>query len=417
MHKAYLVSTGTELLLGKTIDTNSVFLAERLSNMGIKVVGKSVVGDNREHIRNAISLGIKSADIVITTGGLGPTLDDLTKEVACEVLNCPMVKIEAEVNKLREYFRKRNRNMPEINLKQAMFPVDAKIITNNNGTAPGMYLNKSGKTLICLPGPPHEIMPMYIQEVEPLLQKDYGQNNQQSAVVAINIFGPGESQVEEMLAEIVEDPRGCSLALIAKEGEIQLRITAEGKDTSHSQTILNELVDKIKSILGDRIYGYNEDALPVVVANILLQQKLSLAVAESCTGGLLAKMLTDMPGSSEYFWGGAVSYSNEAKTKIMGVNDKIISQYGAVSEPVAREMAIQIRKLAGSEIGVSITGVAGPGGGSEINPVGTVYIGADSQRGTQVKRLYFVGNREAIRTLAAKSALDWLRKLILNNEI
>jgi len=417
LYKAYLVSTGTELLLGKTIDTNSVFLAERLSNMGIKVVGKSIVGDNHEHIHNAISLGINSADIIITTGGLGPTRDDLTKEVACEVLDCPMVEFEAEVNKLREYFHKRNRNMPEINLKQAMFPVDAKIITNNNGTAPGMYLNKFGKTLICLPGPPHEIMPMYIQEVEPLLQKDYGQNHRQSAVITINIFGLGESQVEEMLADIVEDPRGCSLALIAKEGEIQLRLTAEGESTAHSQSILNELVDRIKSVLGDKIYGYNEDTLPVVVANLLLQQKLTLAAAESCTGGLLAKMLTDMPGSSKYFWGGVVSYSNEAKTKILGINDKNIFQYGAVSEPVARDMAVQIRKIASSAIGVSITGIAGPEGGSKTKPVGTVYIGIDSQQGTQVKQLHFVGNREAIRTLSAKSALDWLRRLLLKNEV
>lgn len=417
MYKAYLVSTGTELLLGKTIDTNSVFLAERLTNMGIKVIGKSVVGDNREHIHNAISMGINSADIVITTGGLGPTLDDLTKEVACEVLNCPMVEFEAEVKKLREFFQKRNRNMPEINLKQAMFPIDAKIITNKNGTAPGMYLNKSGKTLICLPGPPHEIMPMYIEEVEPLLKIDYGHNNRQSSVITLNIFGLGESQVEEMLAEIVKDPRGCSLALIAKDGEIQLRVTAEGKDTCHSQQILTELVARIKSILGDKIYGYNENTLPVVVADLLLQHNFNLAVAESCTGGLLAKMLTDLPGSSEYFWGGAVSYSDEAKTRIMGVSDNTISQYGAVSEPVAQEMAIQIRKLAGSDIGVSITGIAGPGGGNEIKPVGTVFIGVDSQRGTKVKQLHFVGNREAIRTLAAKNALDWLRKLLLNNLI
>ena len=253
-----------------------------------------------------------------------------------------MVEFEAEVNKLREYFHKRNRNMPEINLKQAMFPVDAKIITNNNGTAPGMYLNKFGKTLICLPGPPHEIMPMYIQEVEPLLQKDYGQNHRQSAVITINIFGLGESQVEEMLADIVEDPRGCSLALIAKEGEIQLRLTAEGESTAHSQSILNELVDRIKSVLGDKIYGYNEDTLPVVVANLLLQQKLTLAAAESCTGGLLAKRLQICLVAPNIL-GGAVSY-NEAKTKILGINDKNIFQYGAVSEPVARDMAVQIRK-------------------------------------------------------------------------
>jgi nicotinamide-nucleotide amidase len=417
LYKAYLVSTGTELLLGDTIDTNSVFLAERLTDMGIKVIGKSIVGDNHEHIYNAISMGINSADIIITSGGLGPTLDDLTKEVACEVLDCPMVEIEAEVNKLREYFKKRNRNMPEINLKQAMFPVDARIITNNNGTAPGMYLNKSGKTLICLPGPPREMVPMYIDEVEPWLKMDYGQNNRQSAVVTINIFGPGESQVEEMLAEVVKDPRGCSLALIAKDGEIQLRVTAEGKDTSHSQQILNELVDRIKSMLGDNIYGYNEDTLPAVVADLLLQHNFTLAVAESCTGGLLAKMLTDLPGSSGYFWGGAVSYSNEAKTKIMGVNNNTISQYGAVSEPVAREMAVQTRKMAGSDIGVSITGIAGPEGGNELKPVGTVFVAADSQRGTKVKQLHFVGNREAIRTLAAKSVLDWLRKLIFNNEL
>ncbi|HQA06452.1 MAG TPA: competence/damage-inducible protein A [Syntrophomonadaceae bacterium] len=414
MVKAYLISTGTELLLGSTLDTNSIFLSRKLAEIGVKVIGKSVVGDNPDSIAMALRMGLAAADMVITTGGLGPTRDDLTKEIACEVAGVDMKLIEAEEERLRDYFQRRHRAMPEINLKQAMFPEQATIITNHFGTAPGMYLPlKNNQVIICLPGPPREAEPMYENYVKDLLIKTYNLTDRRSASRIIRIFGPGESQVEEMLQEVMDQAHNYNLALLASEGEINVRVTAEGKDYNESVVILTKVTEQISQIMGKSVFGYDDDTLSAVVGKLLDNRNRSLAVAESCTGGFLGKMITDIPGSSKYFWGGVITYSNQAKENLLGVRSATLQEYGAVSRETALEMAWGVKRLAGTDIGISITGIAGPEGGSEEKPVGLVYIALVGDNLEQVREMHFVGNRNGIRTLSAKSALDLLRLQLL----
>ena len=414
MKKAYLISTGTELLLGSTLDTNSIFLSRRLAEIGIKVIGKSVVGDNQEAIEAAIKLGLSAADIVITTGGLGPTRDDLTKEIACKVAGGELKLITAEEERLREYFERRHRPMPEINLKQAMFPEQAVIIANTNGTAPGMYLSlDNNKVIICMPGPPREAEPMYDNHIQDLLTQTYDLVSQSSASRIIRVLGPGESQVEDMLAEVIEQAENYNLALLARDGEIDIRLTAEGKDYDDSLLILNQITEQINHRMGKSVFGYDDDTLVGVVAQLLSSHNMTLAVAESCTGGLLGKMITDISGSSRYFWGGVISYSNQAKQQLLGVRSATLNNHGAVSRATALEMAQGVKRMAGTHLGVAITGIAGPDGGSTEKPVGLVYIAVVGDNLEQVREMHFVGSRDAIRMLSAKSALDLLRLQLL----
>lgn len=417
MKKAYIIATGTELVTGSTPDTNSVYLAQKLDELGIKVVGKSVVGDTREFIKKAFITGLNMADIVIATGGLGPTLDDLTKEVACEVMQLKMEIIDEELERLKDFFARRNRPMPEANKKQAMFPREALRLKNEAGTAPGMYLKQNGKVLILLPGPPHEMALMFDNEAVPLLIKDLGASVCKTERRIIKVFGIGESQVEEKIADIIQNPGGVSVALLAREGEVHIRLTAEGEDRENSKAIMNDISEKIEARLGDYIYGYDEDTLPSVIAELARERGLVMAFAESCTGGLLSKMITDLPGSSEYFWGGVVTYSNEAKRKILGVKGDTLEKYGAVSEETAKEMLMGVLSLSGADIGAAITGIAGPGGGSETKPVGLVYIAAGSKKHNQVIKMNFAGNRGVIRTLSAKTALDLIRREFLRGDV
>ncbi|MEA1962542.1 MAG: competence/damage-inducible protein A [Bacillota bacterium] len=410
MKKVYIISTGTELLLGTTIDTNSVFLSTELSEIGLKVVGKSVVGDNREQMERAFRIGLESADIVIATGGLGPTFDDLTKTVACEMMNCQMIASDEEVEKLKRFFASRHREMPEINLKQAMFPSEAIVLKNDKGTAPGMYLLKNEKLIILLPGPPSEMKPMFRKEVLPLLKKDFEKDLPRVCKRTIKVLGPGESRVEEMLEEVIKDNHGCSMALLAVDGEIHIKVTAEGEDSRRSEAILNEVSDRITKHMGKYVFGFNDDTLASRVADLLLEKRKMLAVAESCTGGLVGKMLTDIPGSSAVLWGGVISYSNEAKLALLNVDQKTLSDHGAVSSQTAFEMATGIRKCSGADYGLAITGVAGPGGGTEEKPVGLVYIALAAENECKVKELRFVGSRDAVRMVSARSALDILRR-------
>lgn len=416
MKRAYLVSTGTELLLGSTMDTNSIFLSRKLAQIGVKVVGKSIVGDHADAIYDALKLGMKSADIIVTTGGLGPTLDDVTKEAACKAAGVETRLVQEEEERLRAFFARRNRPMPEINLKQAMFPVQAEILPNPLGTAPGMYLPVNNQVIICLPGPPRETESIYTHSVEPRLIRDWNLDEHQAVNRVVKILGPGESQVEEMLAEVINDAEHYHLALLARDGEIDVRVTAEGQDSEESETILEDIVHRISSIMGKAVFGYDDDTLSSVVANLLLKKGQTLAVAESCTSGLVGKMLTDRAGSSQYFWGGVMAYSNQAKQAILGVKEETLAEFGAVSRETALEMARGIRRQSQADFGLSITGIAGPGGGSSEKPVGTVFIAAVEENQEQVRELHFVGSREAIRMLAAKSSLDLLRRQLLQGE-
>lgn len=414
MKKAFIIATGTELLIGSTIDTNSAFIAEHLTELGIKTIGKIIVGDKKEEILGAFRLGADLADIIISTGGLGPTKDDLTKETACEFMQVKMEVVEQEAIKLKDFFARRKKAMPDSNIKQAMFPQESIILSNELGTAPGMCLFKNGKTMILLPGPPKEMKKIFTDKVEPLLKEKLDSQVKKSVTKTIKVFGPGESQVEEMISEIIDDPQGCSIALLAVEGEIHIRITAEGENSEDSQRIMEDVTDRIKIKLTDYIYGYDNDTLPSIVAELMKENGMTLAVAESCTGGYLAKTITDLPGSSTYFWGGAITYSNEAKNKVLGVREEIIDSYGAVSQETALAMAQGIKRIANSSIGLSITGIAGPEGGTETKPVGSVYIAIAGDKLEKVKPLNFTGDREGIRVLSVKSALDLIRRSIVD---
>ncbi len=417
MKKAYIISTGTELLTGMTTDTNAAYISQELTDLGLRVLGISVAGDNRENLKNAFAFAFKSADVIIASGGLGPTKDDLTKEVACEILGVEQFINDGEVVKLKDFFAKRGRKMPKANLKQALFPEGAKILANPLGTAPGLYLKKDEKLIVLLPGPPMEMKRMFIEEVKPRLVKEYKLNGSSAAKKTIKVLGIGESQVEEIISEVIENPLGCSIALIAEAGEILIKITAEGKDAEDSNQILNLVSKEIKELLNPYIFGEDEDELEKIVADILKKQQKTLAVAESCTGGLIAKLLTDVSGSSAYFWGGVVSYSNEAKEELLGVAPDTLANFGAVSAETALEMARAIKNLANTSLGLAVTGIAGPEGGSIEKPVGLVYISLASEEGVMVNEYNFVGDRDSIRTLTAKSGLDLVRKYINNGGI
>lgn len=412
MKNAFIISTGTELLSGTTQDSNSIFLSQRLMELGIKVIGKSTVGDDHEQLSGAFIAAIESADIIISTGGLGPTFDDLTKIVVCEIMDCNLEIRKEEENRLRDYFAHRNRIMPENNLRQAMFPAEATVLSNIKGTAPGMYLKKNDKIVILLPGPPREMQNMYLLEVEPLLKEEFVLDIPKIIRKNIKIFGLGESQVEERLGELVNSLDGCSMALLALDGEVHIRLTAEESEDKDCNSDLNSLVTKIVDKMGRNVFAFDDETLISKIGRLLSSRGGKLAVAESCTGGLLGKLLTDLPGSSNYFWGGIISYSNEAKQIILGVKEETLKTYGAVSQETAREMAQGMLKTSGADFALSITGIAGPDGGSSEKPVGLVYIALAYNDGCDVKELRFGLDRDLIRILSAKSALDLLRRHI-----
>ncbi|MGE5404609.1 MAG: competence/damage-inducible protein A [Candidatus Saccharibacteria bacterium] len=413
MKTAYIVSTGTELMIGDTEDSNALFLSRRLAAIGVRVVGRSAVGDNEEMLRRAFLTGFETADIVISSGGLGPTMDDLTRQISCEVLGVPLEKREEEVVRLKDYFARRHRDMPAINEKQAYFPNEAIVLDNPRGSANGFIVNNENKTLILLPGPPRELEPMFTESAEPRIKEMVGQDGGVTLSYTIKAMGPGESKVETMIDDVIKNPEGCAMALLAKEGEVWVRVTRYDNDAANAQRVLESVIDRIKQGLGENVFGAETDTLPAVVVKALHDKKLTVAFAESCTGGLVSKLITDVPGSSDVLWGSVVSYSNEAKVKFLGVKPETLERYGAVSEQTAREMAEGIRKQAGSDFGIGITGIAGPGGGTEQKPVGLVYVVLADSSETLVKELHFLGGRDATRILTAKSALDWLRRKIL----
>ena len=417
MKKAYLISTGTELLLGSTIDTNSMYLSQKLRDLGIRVIGKSIVGDSEEYLTKAFMIGLESADIVIASGGLGPTKDDLTKEVACKVTGSKLEVLDAEVRKIEAYFANRHRKMAKCNIKQAMFPAQAAILENTLGTAPGMYLEKGEKVIILLPGPPREMKNMYAQEAEKLLKKKYYNETNTVVTRTIKVFGPGESQIEDILEEISADIGECSIALLAVDGEVHIKMTAEGRNIAHSRQIIEDFTKAIKYKIKNNFIGYDNETLFSVTAEKLITARKKIAAAESCTGGLLSKMITDLPGSSEYFCGSAISYSNEAKRMLLDIDEKLLSQYGAVSREVAVAMAESVVRKFGADYGLATTGIAGPGGGTDEKPVGLVYIALADKYKSKVKRMHFVGDRNSIRILAAKTAMDLLRRNLFSGGV
>ncbi len=407
MKKASIVSIGNELLTGQTLSTNAAYLGEKLLSIGLPVVSSYTVSDDIDSIVRSFNLAASDADVVLATGGLGPTDDDLTRQAFAKFLGTDLQLKDELLQKIKDFFITRNRQMSEKNKVQAYIPAGAKAIANNLGTAPGIIAGANGKLLIALPGVPSEMEQMFEESVLPDLKKLA--TGQAVVIRKLKCFGTGESNIAELLGPIMQRGRNPLVNCTAHCGVITLIIiaTAEGKEQAHKMAEQDEKLLRLK--LGELIYGTDDQTLAEVVGEKLSQQRKTLAVAESCTGGTLAKMLTDIPGASRYFTYGWVTYSNNAKTSELGIPGDLVEKYGAVSEQVALALAQYARRKAATDFAIAITGIAGPTGATEQKQVGLVYISMDSVSGTEIKRFIFSHNRDFIRLQAAQTALNMLR--------
>lgn len=402
-----ILSVGTELLLGDILNTNVQYLSRRLAELGISVYFHTTVGDNPDRLKKALDIAFSRNDMVITTGGLGPTKDDLTKEVSAEFFNKKLVLHEESLQRIKEFFEKRGLPLTESNIKQAYVIEGSKVIPNDWGTAPGIILEEKGKILILLPGPPKEMIPMFETYVVPYL------SSLSSEVIhsrILRICGIGESFMEEKVKDLILKQTNPTIAPYAKEGEAILRITAKAKTKEEAEDMIEKVVEEIRERLGDYIYGEGETSLEEVVVGLLMEKKLTLSVAESCTGGLISARIVNVPGVSKVFKGGIIAYSNEVKIKELGISEDILRSFGAVSSYCAIEMAKNIALIMKSDIGLSATGIAGPEGATLDKPVGLVYLGLYINGRTLYKELRLSGDRNRIRLYTAVSALDFLRR-------
>ncbi len=410
---AEIVSVGTELLMGQIVNTDAQFLARRLAALGITMYRQSTVGDNPGRVKEAVREALSRADLVITTGGLGPTEDDLTKEMVAEALGLPMVRHDEVVEGIRRYFESTGREMTPNNLRQADFPEGARLMPNRKGTAPGCIAEKDGKRVAVLPGPPHELIDMYEQQLEPYL---LSLSDQVIASRFLHIVGVGESIVETRLMDLFhwESP---TLALYCAPGEVTARLTVRcGKDVDPAP-LLEPLEKEIRARLGESVYAEGLDAsMPKTVVEMLTARKETVSVAESLTGGMLASRLVDVPGASAVLGESYVTYANEAKERLLGVSGETLRAHGAVSEQCAREMAEGCRRASGADWALATTGIAGPDGGTPEKPVGTVYIACAGRQGVVVKALKLRGDRTRVRSMTCLYAMDLLRVSMKNTK-
>lgn len=409
-----LVSVGTELLLGNIVNTNTQFLAEKCALLGLSMYHQVVVGDNHDRLAEVIRTALDRSDIVILTGGLGPTEDDLTKEVCAEVMGFPLVEDPHTREQIVEYFRNSiYKEIPANNWKQTIVPEGAIVLDNDNGTAPGLILEKDGKTAILLPGPPAELYPLFMKKVYPYLQK------LQPDVIRsqmIKICGMGESQVEDKILDLIDRQTNPTIATYAKTGEVHLRVTAKAKNEDEAKKLLKPVVKEIKNRFGDYIYSTKEnETLEMAVVKLLDKYELTVTTAESCTGGLLAGRIVNVPGASDVFREGFITYSNKAKRKILDVGKGTLKKYGAVSEQTAKEMATGGVFATDADACVAVTGIAGPDGGTDEKPVGLVYIATYMKDRVSVEHYQFKGDRAKVREQSVVKALDLLRRSILEN--
>ena len=407
MKKASIVSIGNELLNGQTVNTNATYLSGELFSNGIPVVSSYTISDDVEAIVRIFNLAVADADIVLVTGGLGPTDDDLTRQAFAGYLGTDL-QLQADLlDRLENFFKKRNLRMPDKNKIQAYIPDGAKPIENNLGTAPGIMVEVKGKLIFALPGVPSETKKMFTESVLPELQRFIGAQ----AIVErkLRCFGAGESTIAELLGSACQRGRNPLVNCTVESGIITLHIVASSIEKDTARQMAEKEEQKIRNILGELVFGTADQSLAEVVGEKLARQKQTLAVAESCTGGIVAKLLTDIPGASKYFMHGWITYSNAAKTAELGVGVDLIEKFGAVSEQVAQAMAFCARKKAQTDFAIGITGIAGPDGGTEQKPVGLVYISVDSDNGCDTKRCFFSQDRPSIRLRAAQTALNMLR--------
>lgn len=406
-----LICVGTELLLGNIVNTNAAYLAEKCAGLGLSCYYQTVVGDNEQRLENTLRTAIERSDIVILSGGLGPTEDDLTKEVASRVMGRELVEDASSRACIEAFFAARGAIPTENNWKQALIPREGIVLPNPNGTAPGVIIAEKDTHVVLLPGPPHELIPMFENHVMPYLMKlEPGIISSQT----VKVCGIGESKVETLLKDLIDGQENPTLATYAKTGEVHIRVTAKAEGEKEARRLIKPVVKEIKSRLGNNIYTTEEEVtLERAVVELLLANELTVTCAESCTGGLLSARLINVPGVSDVYKSGYVTYSNKAKRKLLGVKKSTLNKYGAVSRQTAEEMARGLAFLSKSDVAVSITGLAGPDGGTEEKPVGLVYIACCVKGEVTVKEYHFSGNRQTIREAAASAALVLMRSCIL----
>lgn len=415
-HTAEIIAVGTELLLGNIANTNAQVLSQSLSALGINVFWHTVVGDNPTRLRQAVDTARHRADILITTGGLGPTYDDLTKETVCAACGKALVFHPEILSDIADFYEKNlHAPMPDNNRQQAMLPEGCVVFDNPVGTAPGCAFEAGGVHVLMLPGPPHEMVTMLRRCAEPYLR-----SLSREIIVSHDImtFGLGESYVDQLLHEKMSHMENPSLATYAKPCEVRLRATAKAQSAEQAEEMLAPVVDEVKTLLGPYVYGVDVTGLEEVCSALLLERGLTLATAESCTGGLIARRITALPGASRVYRGGVVSYWTEVKAAVLGVPQDLLDQYGAVSEPTARAMAEGARRITGADIAVSVTGVAGPDPDERGNPVGLVFIGLATPDGTFCRRTESGRRtRDRIQDLSANHALDMVRRYLTGLEL
>jgi competence/damage-inducible protein CinA-like protein len=412
--KACILAIGSEMLTPFRVDTNSLFITERLNAIGYDVRLKAVVADDVDELAQVVESALGWADVIVITGGLGPTEDDITRDAVARVLDVPLDEDGAIVDRLRDRFARRGMTMPEINRRQAMVPRGGTVLPNVNGTAPGLWLERGKSAIVLLPGPPREMKPILEAAIaERLVPKSGGAGLFRRV---LKIAGRAESdvdaQVQPVYGKWTSQAIPISTTILAVLGQIELHLTAQARRQAEADAALDAAVGELLQVLGSSVFSVDGRNLEVVVGDLLRDRKLTIAVAESCTGGLLASRLTDVPGSSDYVERGIVCYSNRAKIELVGVPESMIREHGAVSEPVAQAMAEGVRARAATSIGIGITGIAGPGGGTPEKPVGTVAIAVVVDSETRVRTFQFLGNREMVKFQATQSALNMTRLMV-----
>jgi competence/damage-inducible protein CinA-like protein len=408
---AEIIAIGSELLAPDRTDTNSLWLTEQLNRLGIEVKLKTIVGDDDARLEEAIKDATRRSKVVITTGGLGPTEDDITRKVTARALGRRLLLDEEVLAEIRQRFQSFGVSMPERNSRQAMVIEDAEVLPNPNGTAPGMFIDHQGTAIVLLPGPPREMKPMFENHVAHRLSNRAG--SQKVVRRMMRVAGMGESAVDEKIAPVYSKYDNPQTTILFNQSEIEIHLTARGRTEQDAEALLDRLSEEIEERLGNAIFAFAGEKMEEVVGLKLTVGGYTLAVAESCTGGLIAQRLTDVPGSSKYFIEGVVAYSNEAKMRTLGVEPILLLHHGAVSAPVAEAMAEGVRKRAGTDFGLAITGIAGPGGATEDKPVGLVFVALAMEAKTEHRKLIIPGDRNLIRWRASQAALDLLRRRLI----
>ena len=412
MLSAEIIAIGSELLTSNRTDTNSLWLTDKLNRVGIDVKLKTVVGDDDARLEETIKDAVKRSRVVLTTGGLGPTEDDITRKVVARALGKRLSLDEKVLEEIRERFRSFGvANMPERNSRQAMVISGAQVLPNPNGSAPGLFLEHEGCAIALMPGPPREMKPMFENHVQERLAKLAG--GVRFATRVLRVAGLGESAVDEKIAPIYTKYENPQTTILFNSSEIEIHLRAHGRTEADAEALLDDLALKIEQELGNSAFSFRGETMEEVVGRRLAMTGFTLAVAESCTGGLIAQRLTSVPGSSKYFTEGVVTYSNEAKVRLLGVDKKMILEFGAVSQQVARDMARGVRHRAKTDFGLAVTGIAGPDGGTAEKPVGLVFIALADDAHTEHKRLMIPGDRELVRWRASQAALDMLRRRLI----